>query len=93
MAPIELKGGLVKKEDLDGIRDQLQLGADVAQERLACVKTGTEQVRLRPILGFGRLHSFVPRNLTKPEYQITMRGRSEQIRPLQCGKNIREKLR
>ena len=94
VVPIELKGGHVKKDDLEGIRDQLQTGAGVAETQLANVGSDNEQVRLRPILGFGKtLQSWVQRNLTKPEYRITMRGRTEQIRPLKCGGKIREKLR
>jgi hypothetical protein len=94
VVPIELKGGHVKKDDLDGLRDQLQAGASVAEAQFANVGADTGQIRLRPILGFGKtLQSWVQRNLTKPEYRIAMCGRTEQIRPLNCGGKIREKLR
>jgi len=92
VAPIELKGH-VKRDDLDGIRDQLQTGAEVAEVGLASVGTGHDRVRVRPILGFSKLHPFVPRHLTKPEYRIEMRGRTELIRPVECGNSIRDKLR
>lgn len=91
VAPIELKGH-VGKDDLDGIRDQLQTGARVAEERLAGVGTGRDSVRLRPILGFSRLHPFLLRYLTKAEYRVAMRGRTEQIRPLECGNSVKKKL-
>ncbi|WP_419164647.1 hypothetical protein [Candidatus Palauibacter sp.] len=91
MAPIELKGH-VSMHDLDGIRDQLQTGAEVAEERLASVGGGTVRVRLRPILGFSRLHPFLSRYLTTAEYYIEMQGRTQHIRPLECGSRVKEKL-
>lgn len=92
VAPIELKGH-VKRDDLDGIRDQLQMGAEVAEERLARVGTGNERVRLRPILGFSALQPWVRLNLTLAEYCIEMQDRTEHIRPVECGNSVKDKLR
>ncbi|WP_419933724.1 hypothetical protein [Candidatus Palauibacter sp.] len=91
MAPIELKGH-VRKDDLAGIRDQLQTGAQVAEGRLACVGTGNDRVRLRPILGYTTLQPWVRLNLTRAEYRVEMRGRTEHIRPLASGNSVKEKL-
>ena len=89
MVPIELKGH-VKDEDLEGIRDQLRAGAEVAEKRLG---TGDDRLRLRPVLGFSHMEKWVQLKLTTSKYLVTMRGRTEQIRPLKCGGKIREKLR
>ncbi len=91
VAPIELKGH-VRRNDLDGIRDQLQTGAHVAEERLARVGTGNNRVRLRPILGYTTLQPWVRLNLTTAEYQVELRGRTEHIRPLASGNSVKEKL-
>ncbi|WP_425154435.1 hypothetical protein [Candidatus Palauibacter sp.] len=70
VVPVELKSGTVKVDDLDGIRDQLQTGSDVAHDVLSQDAGDARPVRLRPILGHGhRLHAKVRRTLTKPDYK------------------------
>ena len=68
-------------------------GAEVAEARLACVGARDDRVRLRPILGFRNLQPWARLNLTRAEYRVVMRGRTENIRPLECGKSVKEKLR
>lgn len=92
VAPIELKGGTVKKDDLDGIRRQLQTGAGVAARLV--VSDDAPPVRLRPILGHGKaLPALVGRLLTTDDYHVTLGGRREIIRTLECSGEIAEVLK
>ena len=86
--PIELKSGTVKEQDLYGIQGQLQAGADVAEKRLP-----GERVRLRPVLGHGGMKPYLERQLTRPGYRVTLRGKSEVIRAIPCGDQIATALK
>lgn len=86
--PIELKAGTIKEEDLDGIREQLQTGADVASDLLP-----DDEVRMRPVLGHGGLHQYLERKLTTLEYRVRLRGRREVIRAIPCRGRIETVLK
>lgn len=92
MAPVELKSGTVKKDDLDGIRGQLQTGACVAARTVA--SDDAPPARLRPILGHGKaLPAWVGRLLTTRDYHVKLGGRREIIRTLECGGKVADLLK
>lgn len=91
VAPIELKAGIVKKEDLDGIHDQLQTGANVAADLLPTDEN--RMPRLRPVLGHGKpLPTLVGRVLTTRPYRVKLSGSQEIIRTRMCGSSVADVL-
>ena len=91
VVPIELKGGTVRLNDLDGIHGQLQTGACVAADLLPMERSRLP--RLRPVLGHGRpLPTWVGRMLTTPRYRIELSGRREIIRTKMCGESVADIL-
>lgn len=82
----------MKKDDLDGIRRQLQTGACVAAR--VVMSSDAPPARLRPILGHGKaLPALVGRLLTTRDYHVTLGGRREIIRTLECGDKVADVLK
>ena len=84
--PIELKSGTVKAADLDGIREQVQCGADVARKLMSAA--GGDGASLRPVLGYGSMQPHISRMLTRSEYRVDISGRSELIRIVPCSDRV-----
>ena len=90
VVPIELKSGTVKAVDLEGIREQIQCGADVAHTLMSTI--GGEGASLRPVLGYGSMQRHVSLMLTRSEYRVDISGRSALIRAVACGDRVRGAL-
>lgn len=88
--PIELKSGTVKAGDLEGIREQIQCGADVARKLMSTVGDD-DGARLRPVLGYGVMQRHVSLKLTRG-YRVDIGGRSELIHRVPCGGRVRDVL-
>lgn len=88
--PIELKSGTVKAVDLEGIREQVQCGADVARNLMSVV--GGDGAVLRPVLGYGSMQRHLSLMLTRSEYRVDIGGRSVLIRDVRCGKRVGDAL-
>ena len=88
--PIELKSGTVKAVDLEGIREQVQCGADVAHKLMSAV--GCNGASLRPVLGCGSMQRHLSLMLTR-EYRVDIGGRSELIRVVPCGDRVGDALK
>ena len=88
--PIELKSGTVKENDLEGIREQIQCGADVARNLMSA--SGGDGATLRPVLGCGSMQRHLSLMLTQREYQVNIGGRTELIRVVLCGDRVRDAL-
>ena len=84
--PIELKRGTVKAVDLEGIREQVQCGADVARKLMSAA--GGDGASLRPVLGCGSMQRHLSLMLTQREYRVDIGGRSELIRVVHCGDRV-----
>ena len=88
--PIELKSGTVKENDLEGIREQIQCGADVARNLMSA--SGGDGATLRPVLGCGSMQRHLSLMLTHSEYRVDIGGRSELIRVVHCGDRVGDAL-
>ena len=88
-SPIELKSGTVNTGDLEGIREQVQCGADVARKLMSTAGDGG--ARLRPVLGYGVMQRHVSLTLTR-DYRVDIGSRSELIRGVRCGKRVGDVL-
>ena len=88
--PIELKSGTVKAVDLEGIRKQVQCGADVARKLMSAA--GGDGASLRPVLGYGSMQPHISLMLTRSEYRVHIGGRTELIRVVPCGGRVGDAL-
>ena len=88
--PIELKSGTVKTGDLEGIREQIQCGADVARKLMSAADG--DGASLRPVLGYGSMQPHLSLMLTRSEYRVDIGGRSELIRVVPCGDRVGDAL-
>jgi len=89
--PIELKSGTVKEIDLEGIREQVQCGADVARDLMTAA--GGDEASLHPVLGYGSMQPHLLRTLTRSEYRVDTGSRSELIRVVRCGGHVGDALK